>query len=332
MKKRIVTLLMVAVLTLSTTTVLAAPSVSVNNSVTVNNSVSVDNTVKPETDGTVPSTPETDTTVPSTPSAPVVEAKKEAASLTQAEVKVVMEALAKVDLATEEGVKEAREVFADIPTANFATTMKEDKAVLSKVVEVESAYTDKLNIQVKPNRTGNAAFAITDLGVVGAGLNATEKNSEVVLTVGDVAELVAVPAAYENAFQIDINLSINGVSKSELDVPVAITTNVPNEMSTENLVVLHYHDNTVTEIIPVVEGDKVTFAVDSFSTFVFANKTVEADASYLYYLIANPYGTAGTGVVTAPKTGETVSAVSVMAVMSMVAAVVVITRRKVTVK
>lgn len=323
MKKRIVTLLMAAVLTLSTTTVLAAPSVSVNNSVTVNNSVSVDNTVKPETD----------VTVPSTPSAPVVEAKKEAASLTQEEVKVVMEALAKVDLATEEGVKEAREVLADIPTANFATTMKEDKAVLSKVAEVESAYTDQLNIQVKPNRTGNAAFAITHLGVVGAGLNATEKNSEVVLTVGDVAELVAVPAAYKNAFQIDINLSINGASKSELDVPVAITTNVPNEISTENLVVLHYHGNTVTEITPIVNADgTVTFAVDSFSTFVFANKTVEADASYLYYLIANPYGTAGTGVVTAPKTGETVSAVSIMAVMSMVAAVVVITRRKVTVK
>lgn len=295
MKKRIVTLLMACVLVFGTsTTALAAGSPVVNNSPVVDNT-------------------QTQVTV-----------KPEASALPSEEVKN--------ELSKIEDAEDAREYLASLPTENLATTMKEDATLLKQVSEVEDAYTTEKNIQVRPQTTGNAAFAVSHLSVVGAGLNATEKGSTVDLVVGDVATLETVPAAYENAVQLDIKLFVNNASKSDLDVPVAITMNVPGEVSTENLVILHYHGADVNEITPVVNADgTITFAVDGFSTFVFANKvTTTADASYLYYLMANPYGTGS--VVTAPKTGEAVNVASVIAVMAMTAAVVVIARRKVTVK
>lgn len=295
MKKRIVTLLMACVLVLGTsTTVLAAPSIVVNNSPVVDN---------------------TQTQVPVAP---------EASPLPSEEVKA--------ELSKIEDAKEAREYLVSLPTEKLATTIKEDAALLKQVAEIEDAYTTEKNIQVRPQTTGNAAFAVSHLSVVGAGLNATDTNSTIDLVVGDVAALETVPATYANAVQLDIKLFVNNTSKSDLDVPVAITMNVPGELSTENLVVLHFHNNTISEIVPVVNADgTITFAVDGFSTFAFANKTATtADASYLYYLMANPYGTGN--AVTAPKTGEVANVASVMAVMAMAAAVVVVVRRKVTVK
>lgn len=263
------------------------------NSPIVNNSPIVDNTQTPDTK-------------------PSDEIKDELAQITEAE--------------------EKKEYLETLPKKDLVLALQNDKELLEQVKEVEAEYAKKLNIEVKPAKVDEKVKNIVkadSIKIVGAALNAGA-NETVEFAVSEPETKVEVASIYHNAVQLDLKLFIDGVSKSELDVPVTITMEAPEGVSTSNLVILHYHDGATTPdvITPVVNEDgTITFAVSGFSTFVFANTV---DSSYYYY-IASPYGDT-VNAKKAPKTGETANVASVMAVLSMAAAATVIVRRKATVK
>jgi len=294
MKKRIVSLLMVATLVFgASTTVFAAPSPVVNASPVVDNS------------------------------------KAEASVLAPEKVTEVKNLLADTNATTEEKITELASMNVETKES-FATSIKEDASLLKALEELEAT------VNVEKFVENNSAAVKGDVKVVGMGLNAEEGETAVLNMVDNTKAPVAVPNKYANAVQININLFVEGNKVEDLDVPIAITMEAPTGVTLdESLVILHHHDGEVTKIKPAIGADgRITFAVAGFSTFVFANE-VPADASYLYYIMANPYGTASTdtaNVVTAPKTGEAVNVAAVMAVMAMAVGVVVIVRRKVTVK
>ena len=78
-------------------------------------------------------------------------------------------------------------------------------------------------------------------------------------------------------------------------MPITITMPIPTGVNLANLRILHYHEGSTTgELVNYsvsADGKYITFTVDSFSTFVFANEIVST-------------GTNPTPVVTSPKTGD----------------------------
>lgn len=78
------------------------------------------------------------------------------------------------------------------------------------------------------------------------------------------------------AVAIDIDLLVkdasgNRLTGGKLSVPVIISMEVPADLlEVNNLIIYHYTSNGVEKIKPVVEDGYLTFAVTSFSNFVFA--------------------------------------------------------------
>lgn len=228
----------------------------------------------------------------------------------------------------------AKDAVATINNDALIAVMQEDATVRNQVSDIEAAYNNTMNITTNAVVLGDAQNIATSISVVGAGLNAKDANTTVELTVAVPDEEATVPEGYENGVQLDISLYVGSTAKSNLDVPVAITMNVPAGVSTSDLVILHYHTATPTEITPFVNGDgTITFAVDGFSTFVFANKVSTPDSGSIIYGSAPAPDTTGTTTTsttstTSPKTGETTGIVAICAIMAMAGTAVVVLKRK----
>jgi len=215
--------------------------------------------------------------------------------------------------------------------------MQKDVDFQATITELEENYTTHQQVTVEAPAVDAAVADVVkadSIEVVGAGLNGTYQ-STVKLNVAPVAAPVEVASTYANAVQVDIKLLVNDAPKANLEIPVAITMEVPTGVSTSNLVILHFHDaaGNYSVIRPQVNGSKITFAVDGFSTFVFANEenTAPTAKEWTDYQNALNALLGGKGVVS-PKTGDVTGFAAVVALMSVAVAGVVIVRRKSTVK
>ncbi len=112
-----------------------------------------------------------------------------------------------------------------------------------------------------------------DIKIVGASLNMTESGTAQ-LEVADVQE-DDLEIEAEQLEALDIELSLGGDKPDELDLPVIITIPVPEGFDADQTTLYHIHDGETEELDVKAEGDNLTFAVSSFSTFVFAQGTPE---------------------------------------------------------
>lgn len=299
MKKKVVSLLMACVLVFgASTTALAAPSPIVDNTV-----------VTPEQKN---------------------EVKNEIAEIGKVEIKDTTTAAA------------AKAELKEVDANTLSAVITEDVSTRVMLREIEADYNTAMNITSKTEIAPEVKELFTSgIACFGAGLNSDVVGSTVAFEVKPVTEstIAAVPDNFKNIVQIDLGLTVDGNAKAELDVPVAITMPVPAGVSAEGLVILHYHTNTQNydeKIVPTLNADgTITFAVDQFSTFAFANEEVQAPTWQIWGSHEIPVDAAGNAVAetpatnaTSPKTGDVTGIVSVCALMAVAGAAVVVLKRK----
>lgn len=182
------------------------------------------------------------------------------------------------------------------------TAMQTDVNVRGEIAELEEKYKAQEGITVIPPIVSMEAEEFIDVDkitMVGAALNAAA-GEEVKLAISVPVTPEKLDSKYENPVQLDIELFCGGNSVSELTVPITITLPIPMGVNIHNLRILHYHEHAGVKSIEQVQysvdtaNQTITFTVDGFSTFVFANEVVQNTP-------VNP----GIGIVTptSPKTG-----------------------------
>lgn len=191
-------------------------------------------------------------------------------------------------------------------TEQLKAAMQTDADVRAKIAELEENYKTQEGINVIPPVVSEEAEAFIDadkITMVGAALNAAS-GEEVKLAISTPATLENLDSKYENPVQLDIELFCGGSSVSELTVPVTITMPIPTGVNVHNLRILHYHEHAGSKTVESVQysvdtvNNTITFTVDGFSTFVFANEAVQNTP-------VNPDNSGADDVVaTSPKTGD----------------------------
>ncbi|HJA37288.1 MAG TPA: S-layer homology domain-containing protein [Firmicutes bacterium] len=175
-----------------------------------------------------------------------------------------------------------------------------EAAVAAAVEEVKKLDTDDLRvamaadqendgvtaqIQALEEKTGvNVASSVEDglgmeesqITITGAVLNAAKNTNKVTFQVSKPEKEAVVPGVYEDTIQFDFQLKGAEEPTGKLAVPIKITMPIPENITPENLRILHYSaEGEIEEIIlPYIHlKDDVwyaTFVVTHFSTFVFA--------------------------------------------------------------
>ena len=222
-------------------------------------------------------------------------------------------------------------VLANTSTEELKTAMQTDEKVREEIAELEENYASQQGINVdgvkNPTVSEGAAKVIDadKIEVVGAALNATA-GQEVKLNISTPATLENLDSKYSNPVQLDIELFCDSNSVKELTVPITITMPIPTGVNMQNLRILHYHEHagvkTVKELPYSVDtaNRTITFTVDGFSTFVFANEVVQNIPS-------NPGITGNNTIIeTSPKTGD--NSMTWMVGIMLVAALSVVVMRK----
>lgn len=172
----------------------------------------------------------------------------------------------------------------NINRSALRTAMQTDSTVLDQIKELESGYIAEQGITVEaPSVSTEAAVYVnaSNISVVGAGLNASADNKVTLeVSVPEKKEDVSSKYYTDNSVQLDISLKRDGESVHELEIPITITMPVPTGIDLSHLVILHYHEDGTFETVNLKNnGDgTITFTVDRFSTFVFA-ETVSEDAA-----------------------------------------------------
>lgn len=74
-------------------------------------------------------------------------------------------------------------------------------------------------------------------------------------------------------YAVDIKLVDNEGNDTRVGKPIIVSISLKEaELPLDRYVVFHIHDGKATQIVPTVDGDNLTFTVDSFSTFVVVPK------------------------------------------------------------
>lgn len=157
---------------------------------------------------------------------------------------------------------------------------EEGKSFVDQLSNLEDKYMEAMGSSqgFKPEKKVVVDEAVgiksEDIRMAGAGLSCNYAYG-VTLKVEAAPEQATVPEGYENAVQLEI--SLEGVYDTLL-CPVAITMPVPAGISADNVAVLHYAAgiNAEPEVLTTLNnGDgTVSFCVNSFSVFVFAEDTM----------------------------------------------------------
>lgn len=171
----------------------------------------------------------------------------------------------------------------ELPKYNLKAAMAESEDFRNLINKIMKKYAEENGIKEEAPMVSSAASAYIkaeDISVIGAAGNGNAGET-VKLQVGISEEEVNIDSSlYKNCIKLDLKLMSNSTTISKLNVPVTIKMKAPAGMDTSKLVILHYHTSgEAPEIItPVVDGDKITFSVSKFSTFVFAESVPDGDS------------------------------------------------------
>lgn len=121
-------------------------------------------------------------------------------------------------------------------------------------------------------RTGN-------LELIGGSLNA-ERGDRIMLS-ATKGENVTLPETYPRQVPIELNFYKNDVETSELDIPVIVSMPIPQGVSADGLKVYHMNgaDGSAELLDIKIDGNRVSFATDGFSNYVFAGNAESSNNS-----------------------------------------------------
>lgn len=157
--------------------------------------------------------------------------------------------------------------------------MQTDGAFRGQIQILESQYAAEQNITALPPAISDAvkSSGVTPdrVSVVGAAFNAAQgREINLQMDMTPPEKQIPVHSSYKKNVQLDIRLVSDSTEIHELAMPVSVTMPIPEGISADQLLILHYRADGSTEKTAFhVNGDgTITFTVKSFSTFVFAEK------------------------------------------------------------
>lgn len=132
-----------------------------------------------------------------------------------------------------------------------------------------------INANSEVDRTASVLLRGRDVKVAGLGLNAKE-NSTITLKVKASQE--AVPADFNTGYRtvpMDLSVVSGGKTINNLAIPAVITFPIPAGISGDKLELYHIHKGVQEPVVFRYDSDEqtVTFVADTYSVFLFAQKT-----------------------------------------------------------
>ncbi len=163
-----------------------------------------------------------------------------------------------------------------IENDTLKAALQTNNDAVEAMAKIENEYTTVKGIEILPATSDVAKIQADKVKITGAALNVSE--GTVQLNIRDqIAEGSSLinTNIYTNiiAFDMSVNSSEGIDFTKELEVPVTISLPIPDGMSPNRMVVLHYRADGTEEIIePRTENGKAIIAITHFSTFAFAEK------------------------------------------------------------
>ena len=181
---------------------------------------------------------------------------------------------------TEEAVNTIK---ADNSLKELALAMQTNENTLNQIEQLEKDYIREKGIAVQVNVQNDSKSIIDqkEVSMVGAGMNAEAGN--ITLDISQPAKKEYVSSQhYANSVQLDIKLLHDNEKIHALTMPVTVTMPIPDGIDISRLVILHYKEDGTFETVNLkTNGDgTVTFTVTHFSTFVFAQNTVDVSTVF----------------------------------------------------
>jgi len=167
-------------------------------------------------------------------------------------------------------------VIANRGISEFGDAMASNSELYDEVASLEEQYMEENNITVSETVVDEFLTIDADsVCIVGAGINV--ESGTVGLAITEAEEKIEVhDELYHNVTQMDITMINDNTAISELEVPMVITMDAPDNIEPERLVILHEHDGELELIYPEYneEDETITFSVTGFSTFALAGITL----------------------------------------------------------
>ena len=166
-------------------------------------------------------------------------------------------------------------ITSNLSVSEIRDAMQTNEKFKEHMAEVEKNYATQQNIKVNDTTGSEEAKKFVrpeKIKVVGAAFNAAGgKDVKLDITVPEKKK--EVDKKYHSNVQLDIKLVTAGAEKhGKLNVPIAITMPVPEGIDVDIMEIIHYFVTGGNEKVQFKDnGDgTITFTVDQFSTFVFA--------------------------------------------------------------
>lgn len=162
----------------------------------------------------------------------------------------------------------------NIDVKELSTALTESLDIREDLKSIEETIIGKYNIQSKSEISSDAQryLSADDVEVIGLALSVKDKKeANLVFKIDKSNEtLPAGMADHAKTVALDMSVSGGGIKSSSLEVPVYICIPLPKGLTGDNLRLFHIHDGKTEELEIKVEGGKVGFVTDKFSSFIFA--------------------------------------------------------------
>ena len=176
------------------------------------------------------------------------------------------------DIADDAEREAAKAALCDVWTEESAARSSETKSNRELVSSLENSYAMELGVTINETEVSEKALATfgSAPSMTGAALN-MDNSGEINLVVDDVETPTTLTNDSDYSKKTSVDISVNGLG-SDLTLPVIIDTPIPEGYSADNLEVYHIHDGVQEKLNISVKNGTVSFAVNSFSEFIFAEK------------------------------------------------------------
>ncbi|MGM9526679.1 MAG: copper amine oxidase N-terminal domain-containing protein, partial [Peptococcaceae bacterium] len=174
---------------------------------------------------------------------------------------------------------------------DLAAAMSASQSVVKGIATLEDSYKTDLSISTEvevsaeAQQTGVASG--TDISIIGAALNTTQKNAQVSLKITKSQEDYPLPDPLQYKNTVFLNMDLTGAetdAEGRLAVPVQIKMPVPTNITIkDNFCIIHYINSSASyeTIVPRIEEENGTyyasFVLTHFSPFAFTEVKTAAE-------------------------------------------------------
>ncbi len=170
---------------------------------------------------------------------------------------------------------EAVDTLKCIDNEVLASTMMDNSDIMAQMKALDFLVSEDQNIStyVEVKDEVKEQLDVSAVKAVGLGFSG-EANKKIGLHVAASTETMPEDLKSKNTAAFDLKVMLAGKEKNNLDIPLIITVPKPKTITSSSFDLYHIHDGETEEVSYLYdsEGEAVTFAADSFSTYVFTEE------------------------------------------------------------